>query len=87
MANKVKVLSLRMSQYLECGRAGVDWSRSVVRHPVFVYCNELTAFLKACEDFHYQTSGDMLRLCSKKDLAKTFYREYLLVDPATKDPR
>lgn len=74
-------------QYLGCGRATVDWRHSVVRHPVFVYCNELTALVKHCEDFHYQTSGDMLRLCSKEALAKKFYREYLLCDLNSKDPR
>ncbi|CDJ39099.1 1,3-beta-glucan synthase component domain-containing protein, putative [Eimeria tenella] len=73
--------------YLGRGDAMADWSRSAVRHPVYVYCNELANFLKSCEDFHYQASGDMLRLCSKQSLAKTFYREYLSNDPNNKDPR
>lgn len=74
-------------QYLECERAAVDWRHSDVRQPVFVYCNELAAFLKNCEDFHYQASGDMLRLCSTKALAKAFYDKYLSCDPNAKDPR
>lgn len=75
------------AQYLGRGDAVADWSQSAVRHPVYVYCNELANFLKSCEDFHYQASGDMLRLCSKQSLAKTFYREYLSSDPNNKDPR
>ncbi|CDJ51827.1 1,3-beta-glucan synthase component domain-containing protein, putative [Eimeria brunetti] len=74
---------------LYLGRGGVvlDWRQSVVRHPVYVYCNELSGFLKSCEDFHFQASGDMLRLCSKQQLARTFYREHLSTDPSAKDPR
>ncbi|KAL8272509.1 hypothetical protein Esti_003632 [Eimeria stiedai] len=73
--------------YFDCGRDLVDWRHSAVRHPTFIYCNELTAFLKVCEDFHYQASGDMLRLCSKQALARKFYSEYFSTDPAAKDPR
>ncbi|CDI80237.1 hypothetical protein EPH_0008810 [Eimeria praecox] len=73
--------------YLDRGGAVLDWRQSVVRHPVYVYCNELAGFLKSCEDFHFQASGDMLRLCSKQQLAKRFYREYLSRDSSSKDPR
>ncbi|KAL8429294.1 hypothetical protein ACSSS7_006680 [Eimeria intestinalis] len=73
--------------YFDSERDVIDWRWSAVRHPTFIYCNELTAFLKVCEDFHYQASGDMLRLCSKQALARKFYSEYFSTDPAAKDPR
>ncbi|KAL8445073.1 hypothetical protein Emag_005228 [Eimeria magna] len=76
-----------MSMYFDCERDVVDWRSSAVRHPTFIYCNELTAFLKVCEDFHYQVSGDMLRLCSKQALARKFYTENFATDPEAKDPR
>ncbi|OEH79915.1 hypothetical protein cyc_02196 [Cyclospora cayetanensis] len=73
--------------HLKCENATVDWRHSAVRYPVFVYCNELTTFLKSCEDFHYQVTGNMLRLCSKKALAKKFFQQHLSRDLSANDPR
>lgn len=80
-------LFVTLIQYIGKGRARINWKRSVFRHPVFVYCTELDAFLKKCEDFHYQITGDMIRLRSKKALARSFFRKVLSTDPHDKDPR
>eukprot|EP00921_Rhytidocystis_pertsovi_P017013 GHVQ01026787.1.p1 GENE.GHVQ01026787.1~~GHVQ01026787.1.p1 ORF type:complete len:2671 (-),score=335.52 GHVQ01026787.1:3360-10901(-) len=69
------------------GHCAVLWERSVVRLPVYIYCDVLPTLLKKCESFQIQINDDMARFKSKGSLAQQFFNDYFSDDPKHQDPR